>query len=165
MKNISSIIIWFAMISSFILMKYSGIKISENDLYRDIYLKYSDGFVNANLLRAVSIVESNENANAFNPNDPSYGLMQILHTGSNIFYIVGWPPGSSEMLYNPDYNVNLGSQILKWNIKKYGFLRGIVCYNNWSARRGTIPMKSWDYFFRVYVTYLRLGGNIQNEIY
>ena len=121
-----------------------------------LYEKHATENVPAKLLRAVAIVESGENVVAFNPNDPSYGLMQILFTGSNKLYVSGWPPGSGEELYSPDYNILIGSQILDYNIKKYGFFRGVVAYNNWSGRDGIIPMSSINYFLKVFTTFLRL---------
>jgi len=121
-----------------------------------VYQKYASEDVPWQLLRAVAIVESGEDYLAFNPNDPSYGLMQILWTGSNKLNVEGWPPPDTTTLYLPDYNVKIGSQILSWNIKKYGWVRGIIVYNNWSARKGKIPLTSWRYYGRVFTTYLRL---------
>jgi len=126
--------------------------------FNSIYKFYATKIVPSELLRAVAIVESGENTHAYNPNDPSYGLMQILFTGSNKLYIDGWPPNSFNDLYEPNYNVKIGSQILNWNIEKYGLFRGIVSFNNWSAREGLLPMKSVKYFLKVYITYIRLRG-------
>ena len=157
MKTISKIILGLGIGGLLISMKYFDIVIPLADSgLEDIYSKYSNSFASGNLLRAVAIVESGEKADAYNPNDPSYGLMQILYTGSNKFYIDGWPPTSADDLYNPDYNVKLGAQILGWNIKTYGFMRGIMCFNNWSARVGNIPAVSWDYFLKVLITYYRI---------
>jgi len=121
-----------------------------------IYKKYESDDVPWQLLRAVAIVESSENYLAFNPNDPSYGLMQILWTGNNRLNVDGWPPPDLGALYDPEYNVRIGSQILAWNIAKYGWFRGIIVYNNWSARKGKIPLTSIKYYGKVYSTYLRL---------
>ena len=92
------------------------------------------------LLKAIAQVESSENPQAKNPSDPSYGLMQILcrpdgHGGcSNNLNVLGWPPMTVHSLYDPDYSLHIGAQILEWNIGRYGFLRGIACYNHWGAR-------------------------------
>jgi soluble lytic murein transglycosylase-like protein len=121
-----------------------------------LYEKHSTKNVPAKLLRAVAIVESGENITAFNPADPSYGLMQVLYTGSNKLYVDGWPPSSASDLYSADYNLRIASQILDYNIRKYGFFRGVISYNNWSARDGAIPMQSINYFLKVFSTFIRL---------
>ena len=75
----------------------------------ELYDKWGNIYgVDPMLLKAIAKVESNENPKAKNPNDPSYGLMQIFYTGTNKFYIDGWPPSSEEQLYDPDYNLKLG---------------------------------------------------------
>jgi len=121
-----------------------------------LYEKHATKNAPAKLLRAVAIVESGERVDAYNPNDPSFGLMQVLFTGSNKLYVQGWPPGSGEELYSPDYNILIGSQILDYNIGEYGFFRGVIAYNNWAGREGLIPMNSINYFLKVFTTFLRL---------
>jgi soluble lytic murein transglycosylase-like protein len=92
------------------------------------------------LLKAVAKAESSLNPEAFNPNDPSYGLMQILCTGKsgepchNKFYIRDWPPKNKQALYDPDLNIHFGAQILEWNIGQYGLQKGVAVYNHWGAR-------------------------------
>lgn len=143
-----------------ILSKYFAMSIPkpQQDLIK-IYEIYGTKEVPPNLLRAFSIVESGEKRDAYNPRDPSFGLMQILCTGTNVLYVDGWPPSDCKTeLFQPYYNVKIGSQIAKYNIVKYGLFRGVIAYNNWSARVGSIPLKSLDYFMKVYITYLRLGG-------
>ena len=125
--------------------------------YDNIFEKYRTELVPANLLKAVAIVESSLDHKAVNRNDPSFGLMQILYTGSNKLYVDGWDDVSIEKLMKPDFNVHIGSQILNWNIAKYGRKRGIICYNNWSAREGLIPYKSMKYYVKVLSVYARLG--------
>ena len=97
--------------------------------------------VEPELLRAIAIVESNENPGAVNPSDPSIGLMQILCKADcqtclckNRFNIEGWIVATPERLLDPDFNVQIGSQIIKWNIKTYGFEKGIAVYNRWASR-------------------------------
>jgi soluble lytic murein transglycosylase-like protein len=76
------------------------------------------------LLKAIAIVESSENPNAKNPADPSYGLMQLLCQPDgqggcrNQLNVIGWPPSSVEQLYDPDYSLHIGAQILRWNIDR-----------------------------------------------
>ena len=138
------------------IQKYYQIIPDSNPEYENVYRLFATENVPAELLRSIAIVESGENENSYNPNDPSYGLMQILWTGKNQLYVSGWPPQNTEELYVPSYNVKIGSQILDWNIKTYGFFRGIVSYNNWSGRSGNVPLKSYEYFLKVFTTYLRL---------
>lgn len=105
-----------------------------------IYKKYGDIYnVDWKLIKAHAIVESNENPKAINPNDPSYGQMQILCTGpgekcQNNFFIAGWENATKTKLLDPDFNISLGAQIIAWNQKEFGFKKGIAVYNNWSAR-------------------------------
>ena len=160
MKNLTKIGLGIGLGIGLVYLKYSTLVLpkSKPELL-SIYEKYSSDLVSKYLLRAIAIVESSENPLAYNPNDPSYGLMQILWNGSNKLYVDGWPPGENgKQLYDPDYNVMIGSQIINYNVKKYGLFRGIVCYNNWSAKSGIIPLKSWNYFFKVFVTMKRLEG-------
>lgn len=107
----------------------------------ELYLLYGKAYgVDPNLLKAVAIVESNENPNAFNAADPSIGVMQLLCVGfgsgkcTNRLNLPDWPPQYVEQLFDPDYNVSIGAQILAWNISQYGTDKGIAVYNNYSAR-------------------------------
>lgn len=92
------------------------------------------------LVKAVAIVESNENPNAVNTTDPSYGLMQVYCVSdangrpTNKFNINGWPVRQCSDLLSPETNLHLACQILKWNIQTYGFKRGIAVYNRWASR-------------------------------
>ncbi len=92
------------------------------------------------LLKAVALVESHLNPRAENPDGLSAGIMQIYcapsRTGgcANRFNIAAWPPATRAQLYEPDYNIGLGAEILAWNIRRYGLHRGIAAYNQWSAR-------------------------------
>lgn len=118
------------------------------------------------LLKAIAQVESNENPDAKNPNDPSYGLMQLLckpdgqGSCSNRLNVLAWPPHSMADLYDPDYSLKIASQILSWNIDRYGFLRGIACYNAWSAHTAPEngPFPNQGYVDKVLSKYRALGG-------
>ena len=122
------------------LLIIAGIAASKRNGFDDIYRSVGERRgVDWRLLKAVAIVESSEDPEAVNPNDPSYGLMQILCAGTgdrcaNKLYVEGWPPLRSELTSNPRLNVDIGAQILRYNIDKFGFRRGIAAYNNWSAR-------------------------------
>lgn len=106
-----------------------------------IYKKYGQQYqIDWMLIRAITLQESSENPNAVNPADPSYGLMQILYKldsegNPNKFNVNGWPPHYTSQLFDPDYNVWIGSQILAWNLKTYGYPKGIAVYNSWIARK------------------------------
>jgi len=103
-----------------------------------LYLYNSYGtlpYISPELLQAIAIVESNENPQAINPQDPSYGLMQIQVTGQSRYLPAFDMTVTPEELMDPEYNVMVGAKILNWNIKTYGYPRGIAVYNSWSARR------------------------------
>lgn len=113
------------------------------------------------LLKAIAIVESHLNPRAENPDGISAGIMQIhcvtSSTGScrNRFDLPVWPPVSRAQLYDPDYNIAIGAQILAWNIEHLGLSRGIAAYNQWSARhtqRGK-PFPNQYYVDKVLRTY------------
>ena len=105
------------------------------------------------LLKAIAQVESSENSLAKNQADPSFGLMQILcqddGMGScrNKLNILDWPPANKSKLFDPDYSLHIGAQILAWNIGQYGQNKGIAVYNAWSAhtapREGPFPNQSY----------------------
>lgn len=102
------------------------------------------------LLRALAQVESSENPDAVRWNPPydcSVGLMQILaippkgfipepgadYTPTNKFQVEGWPV-TFQALKNPAVNLDIGAQILAWNLATFGYPKGIAVYNSWSAR-------------------------------
>ena len=113
------------------------------DKLNDIFKKHGRRKgVDWKLLKAIAIVESSLKVQAYNPNDPSYGLMQLLcrqndgsGTCSNKLNVRDWPPSDPNQLFDADYNVHIATQILAWNIKNYGFKRGIATYNAWSAHK------------------------------
>lgn len=111
-------------------------------LYKKYGLKYN---VDWKLLKAIAQVESDENPLAKNPNEPSYGLMQIFYPQS--LNVENWPPQNAAQLYNPDYNISIGAQILRWNIASFGRDKGIAVYNAWSARhapdQGPFPNQAY----------------------
>jgi hypothetical protein len=91
------------------------------------------------LLRAIAEVESHLNPRAVNRRDPSIGLMGVLcrprgETCGNRLDVAGWPPARREQLFDPDFNIAIGAQVLAWNVRTFGLERGIAVYNQWSAR-------------------------------
>lgn len=132
-----------------------------------IYKEQGERFnVDWRLLKALSIVESSERPQVKNPADPSYGLMQVLCVPdgnggcSNKFNIEGWPPVNAEALYDAEYNVSLGAQIIKWNIDTFGLVKGIAVYNNWSARNEQQPFSNQSYVDKVLREFRNLGGTV-----
>lgn len=105
-----------------------------------LYHKHGAAYgVDWRLLKAVAIVESRENPRAVNRRDPSVGVMQILcrprgDTCANLLDVAGWPPSSRARLLDPDFNIQIGAQILAKNIRAYGRDKGIAVYNSWAAR-------------------------------
>lgn len=141
-----------------------GIGVNLDDVYKEQGMRFN---VDWKLLKALAIVESSERPEVKNPADPSFGLMQILCVPdgkggcSNRFNIEGWPPQKEEDLYDPQYNVSLGAQIIKWNIDTFGFVKGIAVYNNWSARNEQPPFSNQSYVDKVLREYRGLGGTIE----
>lgn len=133
------------------------------DLYRDTAVRFR---LNPRLIQAIAIVESGENPRAVNPADPSYGLMQILCIPdgkggcSNRFNLPDWPPARAEDLYDPEYNLSLAGGILRWNLERYGFPRGIAMYNAFGARLDPPqgPFRNQGYVDKVLAQFNALGG-------
>lgn len=134
-----------------------------DDLYQKYGLRHN---LDWRLLKAIAQVESNENPNAKNPNDPSYGLMQILCQPDgaggckNNLNVMDWPPPEVSKLYDPEYSLHIGAQILAWNISRYGLWRGVACYNHWGARLSEPdgPFPNQGYVDKVKGKYRALGG-------
>lgn len=143
--------------------KQSTAPVSVDDLFKEAGEKYD---VDPVLIKAVASVESSLDPRAYNPADPSYGLMQVLckpdgNGGcSNVFNIDSWPPESAEELYDPSINIGYGAQILAHNIKTYGFRKGIAVYNSWSARHDPDngPFVNQDYVDKVLAKFYSFGG-------
>lgn len=123
------------------------------------------------LLKAIATVESHLNPRAENPDGLSAGIMQIhcapAHgaTCSNRFDLAAWPPANRAQLYDPDYNIAIGAQILAWNIEHLGLARGIAAYNQWGARktpRGKLFPNQY-YVDKVLYTYRQLQREAQPQ--
>lgn len=138
----------------------------DDSMYDPIYKSFGEEYsIDWKILKSLAIIESRERANAVNPNDPSYGLMQILcskpknhtdgnYTCDNKFYIDPWPVTRDD-LFTPETNIKIGAQIAAWNLKVYGYPRGIAIYNNWSARHSPAhgPFPNQDYVDRFMAVY------------
>lgn len=133
-----------------------------NDLYEKYGAKWG---VDPLLLKSIATVESNENPQAVNPNDPSFGLCQILCQFDEEGYcknrfpaVNGWEGTHKSDLLKPDKNLDVAAQILTWNIKAYGLERGVAVYNSWSSRDGEI--KNPEYVEKVFKVYRRLNDAV-----
>lgn len=137
-------------------------------LFRKHGAKYG---VDPLLLKAVAMVESSLDPNAVNNADRySVGLMQILYRPSisgdlqsrpsNRFDIEGWSEATFDKLKDPDFNIKLGAQILAWNLRQFGFPRGIAVYNAWDQRVAPPngPFKNQEYVDRVIANYSELSA-------
>jgi soluble lytic murein transglycosylase-like protein len=141
--------------------------------FNDLFKKHANRKgLDWRLLKAIATVESSLNPQAYNPNDPSYGLMQLLcrqdgasGTCTNRLNVSDWPPENPNQLFDPDYSIHIASQILRWNIDNYGFKRGIATYNAWSAHKAPPngPFPNQDYVDKVLSEYRNLGGHVPRE--
>lgn len=144
---------------------------SLDDIFARVGAQYG---VDPLLLKAHAIVESALRVDAVRwkpPHDVSVGLMQILCTPpegtnegenyvcQNAFNIQPWPV-SFEDLKDPETNIALGAQVLAYNLRTYGFKRGIAAYNQWSARRAGPdgPFPNQAYVDKVLSHFNRLKG-------
>lgn len=144
-----------------------GVSKQEEQAMDEIFQKYGVKYgVDPILLKAIATVESSLNPQAVNPADPSVGLMQILCLPDgkggcrNRFNIDGWEDATFERLKDADFNVMLGAQILAWNLKTYGYPRGIAVYNAWDQRHAPVngPFKNQSYVDKVIGAYRKLSG-------
>lgn len=103
----------------------------------EIFVKHADRTgVPWQLIKAVSQQESNLNPKAVKTMDKTsmraIGLMQVTCPSKKI--IEGWmgeepAEGGCDSLFDPDKNVQMGTDILSWDMTFFGFLRGIACFN------------------------------------
>lgn len=125
--------------------------------------------IDPDLLAAFAIVESDMNPAATRVNagshDFSVGLMQVLCIPNdegictNKFNVQPWPVSFNALL-DPDMNVNIASQILRWNLDAYGYPRGIAVYNHWGARNSPLngPFPNQAYVNKVLSNLAMLKG-------
>jgi len=136
--------------STLLLYYLLGIGLYKMSAYKMLYAYYGNKYeVDPKLLEAIAKTESSENPVAVS-SVGAFGLMQIYPQG-NFQNIEGWPVSDATDLFNPGLSVKLGAQILAWNIKHYGLLRGVAVYNNWGARNDPAsgPFRNQDYVNRV----------------
>jgi len=106
------------------------------------------------LLKAIAMKESRLNPNAVSTDDnESIGLMQVLCRPdgqggcSNNLNVDGWRIATRKKLFDPDFNIRIGAQILAWNIRTYRMPKAIAVYNRWAERRSPIagPFENQSY--------------------
>lgn len=141
------------------------------DLFREIGTRRG---VDPDLLHAIAMVESSLRVDAVRwnpPHDVSVGLMQILCTPpdgaaqgadfscTNRFNIDPWPVRFND-LKTPALNIDLGAQILSWNLRSFGFPRGVAVYNMWAMRHAAIdgPFENQAYVDKVLSNLQKLKG-------
>jgi soluble lytic murein transglycosylase-like protein len=114
------------------------------------------------LLKSIAVTESRLDANAVNAADnESIGLMQILCRPdgqggcSNRLNVDGWSEATREKLFDADFNIRIGAQILAWNIRTYGMPRAIGVYNRWAERTAPVagPFENQAYVDAVLAHY------------
>jgi soluble lytic murein transglycosylase-like protein len=89
--------------------------------------------VEAALIKAIIRQESNFDPNAENPNDPSYGLMQVgLMVAQDFGLVKDYrnPQGYEiALLLDPQTNIDAGTRQLSYLLSKYPFDVAIQMYN------------------------------------
>ena len=137
--------------ASFTELAQSWLEETMDDLYRKWGAVYA---VDWRLVKAIAQHESGENPAAVNTRDnESLGLMQVLCRPdgqggcANKLNVDGWSEATRERLLEPDFNVQIGVQILAWNLKTFGFPKGIAVYNAWDQRDAPMagPFKNQGY--------------------
>lgn len=151
-----------------LMMRAANVKASEITGYDEIFRRWGARYgVDWRLIKAHAMVESSLDAEAVNPSDPSYGLMQVLCTArdqdspcTNRFVVDGWAEATPRRLLDPDFNVRIAAQIIAYNLRAWGWPRGIAVYNRWAERLSPEagPFANQRYVDRVLAVYRELGG-------
>jgi soluble lytic murein transglycosylase-like protein len=144
------------------------------ELYDNLYRKHgSKQRLPWQLLKAIATIESNENPTAVNRADPSYGIMQILCSGSGDKCTNKFPAipefttaTKTKLLQDADFNIQIGAKILSYNLNytklgatNAGYRKAIAMYNRWAARNESDgSFANQTYVNRVWAEYQRLLG-------
>jgi soluble lytic murein transglycosylase-like protein len=143
---------------------------SVNELFKKWGAKYG---VEWQLLKAVARKESRLNPNAVNDDDnESIGLMQVLCRPdgqggcANSLKVDGWRGATRRKLFDPEFNIKIGTQILAWNIRKYGMPKAVAVYNRWGERSSPIggPFENQPYVAAVLGNY-RYGESAPSTLF
>ncbi len=72
--------------------------------------------------------------------------------------------GGWGVLFEFNRNIQMGVDILHWNLKLYGFLKGIATYNLWqeSSSPAKGPFKNQDYVDMVIGQFQQYGGDVNS---
>ena len=133
-------------------------------LFREFGGRYG---VDWRLLSAIAFVESSYNPAAINYQDnESIGLMQILCRPDGSGGCSNTLPAISDFagikkanLLIASANINIGAQLLKWNIDQFGLSKAIAVYNAWDQRNAPDngPFKNQSYVNKVLSKARELG--------
>lgn len=147
------------------------IDIDSKNVYDHLFSKYGKIHnVDPLLIKAVALTENiNLDPNAINPSDPSYGLMQVLMHAKNMdstpsrneFPGIGeYASLTPSKLLDPEINIRIATQILKYNLNNFGYPRGVAMYNSYDQRNSpmTGPFKNQAYINRFLNHYQNLRG-------
>ncbi len=159
MKIGGGVIIAVIAAGALVLLLWSKKAMASTPAYDDVFRNEGQRVgLDWRLLKAVAMHESSLDPTAINdsnPDDPSYGLMQISCVpdgnggcmASSFPSLSGWPPSSADQLLDPATNVFYGGSILAPLVHRYGVLRGIAMYNDYGARNapadGPFPNQSY----------------------
>lgn len=90
------------------------------------------------VLRSLINYESGFIVDAYNPDDPSYGLGQVMPKYWRYVYIEQCgSEATPETLMDPEINICYSAHILRYFIDRYGPVAGVDAYNNGTgASRG-----------------------------
>lgn len=130
--------------------------------YDPIFKKYGQKYgIDWRLIKGVAHVESR--IGGFKNYEGKYtvssadalGVMQVLCRGFENGYCTNDFPAIRDwktvrqnpraLLENPDLNIRIGTEILKWNIDRYGIEKGVAVYNKWGARLEKPPFSNQQY--------------------
>ncbi len=121
------------------------------------------------LIKAVAQQESGLNPRSVKSVDDkgmrAIGLMQVTCPSKKIIH--GWmgdepAEGGCDSLLDPDKNVQMGTDILSWNMTFFGFLRGIASFNLWTECSASPqgPFKNQAYVDSVLNHFKQFGGKV-----
>lgn len=85
------------------------------------------------LVKGVISQESQWNPSAVNPNDPSYGLMQVMIPTARIYD----PTASRDALLDGDYNIQVGASHLRSLLSRWSESDAVAAYNAGVPRKNS----------------------------
>lgn len=108
-------------------------------MFQEFIEKYSAMFgVPQEWVYGVIQAESSGNPNAFNPNDPSYGLMGLtLPAARDMGYT-----GTSQGLFDPETNIKFGTKYLAWISQRWDTVNPAEIYSAYNSGRPKLYLSS-----------------------